>query len=395
MTRLGVFRRPAAAAVVLVVAITTLVLPAGPARADDVRQLQWHLDYLRIDEAQRISTGQGVTVAVVDTGVYADHRDLQGQVLAGVDLSGSGTDGRRDDRGHGTGMAALIAAKGGGASHAYGIAPGARILPIRVSATETVQASAIAAGIRAAADRGAKVINVSIGSGTGGIRADERDAVAYALSKDAVVVSSAGNTDAGDVLVTWPAKAAGAIAVTGVDRTGEFTPKSIQGPEAVLAAPFPDIVTAVPPAASPTGYGVASGTSNSAAIVSGVAALVRAKYPQLDAANVVNRLIRTADDAGPPGRDPQYGFGRVNPVRALTENVAPVTANPLQPAASGSAQPSASTGNGAVPGDDFASGDGDDGLPAAAQIGIAVALAVGFVLIVALFVLLLRRRART
>ena len=331
-------RRAGVGVGVLVAALVGLgaaVAPAAPALADiQVREKQWHLDYLHIAEAQKVSTGQGVVVAVVDTGVEATHPDLAGQVDFGVDLTTtSGGDGRTDIEGHGTAMAGLIVARGGGPTHAYGIAPGARILPIRIFDQPPV--SIVIQGIREAADRGAKIISLSLGI-EGEITPGMRDAVAYALSKDAVVVASAGNTGGGATRVEWPANIPGVIAVTGCDRQGQFSSVSVQGAEAALCAPATDIVST-----DSSGYFIGSGTSPAAAIVSAVAAMVRARYPNLDAANVINRLIRTADDAGPPGRDPQYGFGRINPLRALTEQVAPVTANPLGSPGQPSAGPTA------------------------------------------------------
>jgi hypothetical protein len=119
------------------------------------------------------------------------------------------------------------------------------------------------------------------------------------------------------------------IAVTGLTQSGEFWTGSSRGPQAVLSAPAEEIQALAPVALYPSGYLIGNGTSASSAPVSGVAALVRAHFPKLNAANVINRLIRTADDKGPKGRDDQYGFGVVDPVRALTATVAPVTSNPL------------------------------------------------------------------
>ncbi|MEK8109632.1 S8 family serine peptidase [Micromonospora sp. M12] len=122
--------------------------------------------------------------------------------------------------------------------------------------------------------------------------------------------------------------------MTGTTRGGAFWSGSVQGPEAVVAAPGDRIYNV----ANEKGYGWGDGTSDATAIVSGLAALIRAKYPNLDAANVINRIIRTSRDAEPSGRDPQYGFGVIDPVKALTANVPPVTANPL------SGRPRRSTG---------------------------------------------------
>ncbi|MGH3741709.1 MAG: S8 family serine peptidase, partial [Micromonosporaceae bacterium] len=211
---------------------------------------------------------------------------------------------------------------------ALGVAPEAKILPVRVGNGRSSD-RAVEQGIEWAADHGADVISIAIGGPSEGYF---QDAVDYALEQDVVVVASAGNTSDGSTEVEWPAAAQGVVAVSGTDRDDEFSDESVSGPETALAAPAEDIMSA---GSGERGrYNTGTGTSDSTAIVSGVAALVRAKYPDLDAANVINRLIATADDKGPEGRDPEYGFGIVNPVKALTENVPEVSGNPLLPGAS-------------------------------------------------------------
>ncbi|SCG64336.1 S8 family serine peptidase [Micromonospora coxensis] len=305
-----------------------LVAPA-PARADTVRGLQWYLDSLKIPQAHKITKGRGVTVAVLDSGVDPGVPDLRGQVLAGRGIGADTTaDGRgTDDRiAHGTGMAGIIAGKGGGAMRQLGIAPEAKILP--VSLGERMNDDEIAEGIRWAVDRGADVVNMSIG-GRGKGSPVLVDAVRYANDKNVVLVASAGNTKQGEYEIISPANIPGVIAVTGLGRNGSANSGSATGREAVLAAPMQDIISPRPTSVMDNGYSVGSGTSEAAAIMSGVVALVRAKYPDLDAANVVNRLIRTAQDRGPAGRDDDYGFGAVDPVAALTRQVPAVDANPL------------------------------------------------------------------
>lgn len=343
-------RRPllssAAAVLTLVVAAGSgLVVGPAPAHAaDTVRGLQWYLEPLKIPQAQKLSRGKGVVVAVVDSGVYAAHPDLKGQVLRGKGFSADvAPDGRSDpdaEKGHGTGMAGIIAGRGGGVMHELGIAPDARILPVGLGA-DTRNAD-VAGGIRWAADHGADVINVSLADSV--LRRELAEAVRYALSKDAVVVAGSGNVEQGMLTVQAPANIPGVIAVAGTDRSGGPWVGSAAGPEMVLAAPGERIIAPAPPSVSPNGYGVNDGTSSSTAIISGVAALVRSRYPDLDAANVVNRLIRTARDEGPTGRDPQFGFGVVDPLAALTRSVPPVSANPLLEGAAPTSSASSSKG---------------------------------------------------
>ncbi|MET8912286.1 type VII secretion-associated serine protease mycosin [Micromonospora sp. NPDC004551] len=376
--------RPVAAGLLAGLMVLGAVQPAvaAPRRAE-----QWYLDELRIDQAHKLSTGRGVTVAVVDSGVDATHPELAGQVLPGGRSYGASGDGRSDADGHGTHMAGIIAARDAGPDGVTGIAPGVRILPIKTKPGDgDVSDAASAQGIRMAVDGGAKVINLSYGA-MGVASDDEQAAIKYALERDVVVVAGAGNTAKGHTEVINPANVPGVIAVTGTTRGGRFWSGSAQGPEAVVAAPADSIYNAGPD----HGYGWGDGTSDATAIVSGIAALIRAKYPDLSAPNVINRIIRTARDAGPPGRDPQYGFGRIDPVAALTARVPAVSANPLLGAApAGSAPPQAAED------DDFDVTEyGDRGGPTDQQVMvIGIGIAAVLLVLVALVVFLIWNRRR-
>ncbi|MBC9006388.1 type VII secretion-associated serine protease mycosin, partial [Micromonospora aurantiaca (nom. illeg.)] len=358
---------------------------AQPAVAAPRRAEQWYLDELRIDRAHQISTGRGVVVGVLDTGVDAGHPDMRGRVLAGGSTRDSG-DGRRDPDGHGTHMAGIIAANGTGV---VGIAPDARILPIRKPVGAAATKDDSATGIRMAVDGGAKVLNLSYG-GAGPVEEVEEAAIRYALERDVVVVAAAGNVRQAGPDVVSPAKIPGVIAVTGTVRGGGFWSGSAQGPEAVIAAPGDEVYNIGPD----RGYGWGDGTSDAAAVVSGVAALIRSKHPKLSAPDVINRMIRTARDAGPPGRDPRFGFGRIDPVAALTADVPSVSANPLL----GAAAPSASAPPAAAEDDNFdVTKYGDRGGPTDQQvmvIGIGIAVALVVLLALVVFLIWNRRRHR-
>ncbi len=315
-----------------IVGVSLVFVAPLPAHAETVRHAEWYLDALQVPAAHKITRGNGVVVAVIDSaGVDVTHRDLAGQVLPGTGIgTGAGERGWSStaDASHATAMAGIIAAKGGGENNALGVAPEARILPVALAANErNWKPEDFANAIRWAVDHGADVINMSITRDTDPYPA-ELDAFTYAFSKNVIIVAAAGNR-AQDVRIGSPANIPGVLAVSGTDRQANFWSGSMAGPEVGIAAPATQIVAPVPKADYASTYGSGTGTSDATAIVSGVVALVRARYPTLSAANVINRLLKTAKDHGPTGRDPQYGFGTVRPVPALTAEVEAVRDNPL------------------------------------------------------------------
>ncbi|MGY0236402.1 type VII secretion-associated serine protease mycosin [Longispora urticae] len=383
------------AAVATGVVAAALAVPGAAIAEPTLREKQWYVDALKIpDIHSRGVTGKGVTVAVLDSGVDAEHPSLSGQVLPGLDLTGEGTDGRKDVQGHGTHMAGIIAAKGGtGPNNVLGIAPGAKILPIRIAVKDDLAKSDVTAqAIRAAADRGAKVINMSFDA-QGLPPQVLQDAVRYALDKDVVLVAAAGNRSAGDSFVGFPANTPGVIAVTGLDKQGAFWSGSVQGPESVLSAPAERITNidsrTVPDA---TGFATGDGTSDASAIVAGTAALVREKFPSLNAVNVINRLLATSEDIDPKGRDPQYGFGRVFPMRAVTDPVPNVATNPLL-TAQASATPSAKPSGAGFPDEQRPPANGAEQTEGSSPV-LWIVLGVVLVLVIAVVVFLVLRRGR-
>jgi type VII secretion-associated serine protease mycosin len=301
----------AAFCVLICFALTT------PAAAATTRALQWHLQYLHVADAHRFSEGDGIVVGVVDAGVDASHPDLVGSVLAGGDLFATGGDGRTDFDGHGTYIAGLIAAHSPDENGALGIAPKAKVLPVRISAGDGFS---LDGGIAFAVAHGAKVICAAFDTKDS---AELQREVAQALAADVVVVAAVGNRPRVSE-VAFPASYDGVIAAAGTDKAGGHADVSVTGNQVVLSAPAVDIVST----ALYKRYSVGTGTSSATAIIAGAAALVRAKYPQLSAREVIHRLTATADDKGPPGRDPEYGYGVVNLVAALTADVPPLPASP-------------------------------------------------------------------
>lgn len=309
-------------------AAALVLLPVVPAHADAVRDADWALDALHAQDAWRTTKGDGVTVAVLDTGVDGTHPDLSGQVLEGKDMVGFGAN--RGDTAwarHGTGMAGIIAGHGhgpGGSDGVLGIAPEARILPVRVILEDKdpqrkkargTRGGALADGIRWAADHGADVINLSLGddSRTAHPEAQEDDAIQYALRKGVVVVASAGNGGEQGNRASYPAAYPGVIAVAAVDRYGSRASFSTRRWYATVAAPGVDVVIADPNRRYYEGWG----TSTASAYVSGTAALIRSAYPRLSPAQVKRLLEDTARDAPPGGRNDAVGYGLVDPAAAL------------------------------------------------------------------------------
>jgi type VII secretion-associated serine protease mycosin len=299
---------------------SALILIAAPdASADQTRRDQWALDTLQAESAWKISKGNGVKVAVIDDGVNAEHQDLKGNVLGGKDFWDSDNDpspAPGDD--HGTAMASLIAAHGHGAGSSdgvIGLAPEAKILPIR---WDMEGEAGFADEIRYAVDNGASIINISV-SNHQDLPAD-REAVSYALSHDVLIVVAAGNEGVNSI--DFPAKYPGVLTVGGVDDDGVIWTKSNSGPEVLLTAPATRIVSASSPGNK---LRLGTGTSDSAALVSGAAALLRSKFPDLTAGQIVNRLVKTAvlpaSVKGLSLPDEKYGYGTIRPLAALTDDI--------------------------------------------------------------------------
>ncbi|WP_371615066.1 type VII secretion-associated serine protease mycosin [Streptomyces sp. NBC_00454] len=332
-------RRAAAAGIALGALLVAVAVP--PAAADAIRDRQWGLIALRAEEAWGTTRGKGVTVAVLDTGVDATHPDLAGQVLDGTDLVGMGAGpGDRAWARHGTAMAGIIAGHGHGANRrqgVFGIAPQAKILPVRVILEEgdpgrakarDSKGGALAEGIRWAADHGADVINLSLGddSSSAHHEAGEDEAVQYALAKGVVVVASAGNGGEQGDHASYPAAYPGVIAVTAVDRGGKKAPFSTRSWYATVSAPGVDVVIADPDRSYYEGWG----TSAASAFVSGAVALVEAAHPGLSPAQIKKLLESTASGSPAGGRDDSRGYGLVDPVAAL-QAAESLTAEPPVP----------------------------------------------------------------
>ncbi|MCC5579864.1 S8 family serine peptidase [Microtetraspora sp. AC03309] len=314
--------------VLAVLAALTVALLPGTARADDVRASQHPvLRTLDLAEAWRHTKGEGVTVAVLDSGVDPRHRDLAGSVVIGKDFTvGANPRGVAPTRLHGTYMASLIAGHGHGPGRedgVIGVAPDARILSVRVILedeepgfrtfnSDVRYEGVVAKGIRYAVDRGADVINMSISKDLP--TEEERDAIRYAISKGVVLVAAAGNEGAGkrDAPYSYPAAIPGVISVAAVTPAMRRASFSNRNSSVMVAAPGVDILGAGPG----DEYWVGRGTSQATALVSGVAALIKARYPRMSPALVAQALTSSASTRN--RYNTGTGFGVVNANRALT-----------------------------------------------------------------------------
>ncbi|RAY11421.1 hypothetical protein DPM19_30845 [Actinomadura craniellae] len=282
-------------ATLLVSTMTPALAPSASAAAtDQIRARQWYLKSIRVSSAWRYAKGAGMTVAVLDTGVESRHPDLVGRVVSGPDYTGGDRrPGTRFWGRHGTAMASIIAGHGHGpglAAGVMGVAPLAKVLSVRVTwenddpvrlngAQVAGNRDAVARGIRYAVDQGADVINMSLGGGKAYYdgNPEEEDAVRYALGKGAVLVASAGNDGAGANRRNFPAAYPGVIAVGALDRRLRSWPDTSRHDYVAVCAPGVEIVSAD----AGNGYVIGTGTSPSSAIVTGVVALIRSRYPKL------------------------------------------------------------------------------------------------------------------
>lgn len=310
---------------------------------------QWAMPRLDLPVAWSTSDGSGVTVAVIDTGVDTTHPDLAANLLPGHNVVGTEvSDDVTDGFGHGTHVSGIVAAVTGNALGVAGVAPGARILPVKALGDNgTGWTSDIAEAVVWAVDHGARVINLSLASSSD--NSVLADSIAYARSQGVIVVAAAGNGRQRGNATTYPAAFPGVLAVAATDVSDVDAAFSSTGSFVDVAAPGVGIHSTV----LGGNYGQMSGTSMAAPHVAGVAALLLAELDAegpIDSTDPVTDLIvRTAEDLGPAGWDPATGYGLVDPVAAL----AAVT-NGLPPARPGPppdpvADPGTGTGTGADP----------------------------------------------
>ncbi|MFI6784705.1 S8 family serine peptidase [Micromonospora sp. NPDC050276] len=294
---------------------------SGPPGSDS----HWAYDRMATDQAWGRTQGEGVLVAVIDSGVDADTPELNGRVAVGADVPAGTERGNTDCLGSGTAMAGIVAAApsapaAGVDSRVSGLAPAATILPLRVvSETLRTEPADAATAIEVAASAGARVVTL-------GAYVDLTDPVVLgalksALAHDVVVVAPVPIALAGDANAAPTPKLDGLLLVGGVGPDGQ--PAANYRPDTVdVIAPGIDVASL---GTSGSGVRASSGSQYAAAFVAGAVTLVRSAHPNLTAAQVAHRIKATAERAGQDGPDPLVGWGMINPNAAVTMQLAAET----------------------------------------------------------------------
>jgi subtilisin family serine protease len=296
--------------------------------------IDWGLAAYRVPEQWKATRGQGVRVAVLDTGVDADHPDLIGAVEDACDFTGS-PHGTNDAQGHGTHVAGTIGARRNERG-VIGVAPECRLLVAKVLGDDGSGTSdEVARGIDWAVGADADVLSLSLGSPDASVAIEK--AIERAVVAGRFVICAAGN-DGRDDAVNYPARWESTIAVGAVDRFGQLARFSSRGPELDICAPGADVLSTFPDGR----YAKLSGTSMATPFVTGIVALMLAKHRAHGGATPVrsNRelrehLRRTATDAGPVGHDPAFGFGLIDPTALLGDSMSVPTPLPAEPGLAG------------------------------------------------------------
>jgi thermitase len=291
------------------------IVPAALAVNDSYMGSEWHLAKIGAPAAWDSSLGRGVTIAVLDSGVNVNHPDLKDRIVPGYNLYNNNTD-VTDVCGHGTAVAGTAAATTNNATGVAGVAGASSIMPLRIAYSDSTGChayfSTIASGITYAADHGARIANVSY-TGIAGSSA-VLSAARYMNGKGGLVFVSAGNNNIDENVTPDPAL----VIVSATDANDAKASFSSWGSFVTMSAPGTYIWTTN----NALGYSQWNGTSFSAPVTAGVAALMMAARPDLGGDRIASLMYSTAVDLGAAGRDPVFGYGRVDAAAALRATVA-------------------------------------------------------------------------
>ncbi|MEU5430114.1 type VII secretion-associated serine protease mycosin [Streptomyces olivoreticuli] len=351
---------------------------------------------MQTEQMWKVSRGQGVTVAVVDTGVNDSLPELRGQVLEGVDASNKPSGPNVDSEGHGTNMATLIAGTGADGG-IQGLAPEAKVLPVKIVPDYKADAPdpLLSRGIRYAADHNAKVINISMGSpGSNADFPQTASAIKYALDKGSLIFASSGNSGDKGNDPDVPGSLPGVVGVGAIDRQGKVAKFSTYGDQVGLVAFGDEMVEHCQKSA---GYCIGGGTSQATAIASASAALIWAKHPDWTNNQVLRVMMETAGKpAGAKMPSKYLGYGSVRPRKVLVDgegDPGPADVNPLLAANAPKPSPSASDPNSSSAGKPIAAEPAtDDGIGTIAWVALGAGAAV--ILAAAVGFGVMRRRAK-
>ncbi len=395
------------------------VVGAGPAAAAptpsispaQVQAQQWWIGRLALRQTWAVSKGAGVTVAVLDAGVDATFGDLHGAVVPGFVPGGSGSAQTDTDPAmHGTRMADEIAGRGTGFG-LLGVARAAKIMPVLVPHTDTVAPTVTALGKLAAMTHPPAVVNMSYGASEP-CPADLQAAVRRAVDRGMILVAAAGNDGQAANPSDTPANCAGVVAVGAVDVNGRAWAGTERQPYVSLAGPGVRMIGY--DAQTPSGYGYASGTSDAAAIVSGIFAVMRSHFPNMAAREIVSRVLYTARQFSGAAhtRTDSTGYGVARPYHALKDSVPANAPNPVYDAVAalpgGGSAPSSSPAS-SSPSSSSPAASGPASAPASAPhtvtqpgatsssggglgTGVIVAIIVAIIAVALVVLVLLRRR---
>ncbi len=290
---------------------------------DSLRYSQWAFTELPMEWAWGTSTGAGATIAIIDTGVDLAHPDLVGKLVPGIDKSASANPTPQDLHGHGTHVAGIAAASTNNSVGIAGVAPYAKLMPVKVFDNYGAGwSSGIAEGLLWAVDHGATVANMSLV--VGGHDPVLKLAVDYAEANGVVVVAASGNSRTTTNTVNYPAAYSSVIAVAASGSNRTDSGFSNTGAHIDITAPGVNIMSTTRGA----NYASWSGTSMASPFVAGVAALMQSANPSFTPDQVEARLRDTATDMGAVGMDDIFGAGLVDPAAAVGGPTPPPPAPP-------------------------------------------------------------------